>query len=194
MTSELPDLGFEYRFRPPSNAQGPSGSPPTLVLLHGAGGDESSLWAVGDAVGPGVAVLSPRGKVEDDGPRYFRRREPGVADVEDLRVRSEELVQFVSRACDAFGLDPAAVWLFGYSNGATAATALALDHPEALAGGVIFAGNVPFPHHGRVLDGKSFFCGHGRADEQVSPADYEDVVELLVTAGAEIELHWYDSG
>ncbi|MEO7836630.1 MAG: hypothetical protein ABIS21_03185, partial [Acidimicrobiales bacterium] len=42
--------------------------------------------------------------------------------------------------------------------------------------------------------GKSFFCGHGRADEQVSPADYEDVVELLVTAGAEIELHWYDSG
>ncbi len=190
MTSELPDLGFEYRYRAP--AEGAGGK--TLLLLHGAGGDENSLWSVVDAVGAEVAVLSPRGKVDEDGPRYFRRIEPGVPDVEDLHAQVDELAGFVAGACEAFDLDPAGVWVFGYSNGATTAAALALDRPEVLAGGVLLAATAPFAHHGRVLDGKSLFCGHGRADERVSVADFEDVVELLVTAGAEVELHWYDSG
>ncbi|PLS75573.1 MAG: phospholipase [Actinobacteria bacterium] len=192
MTPELPDLGLEYRYRPASD--GTEGAPKTVLLLHGAGGDESSLLPVGEAVGTHVALLSPRGNVEENGPRYFRRVEPGVPDVEDLHARVDELAQFVARACDAFDLDAAAVWVFGYSNGATTAAALALDHPDVLAGGVLLAARAPFRHHGRVLDGKAFFCGHGRSDDQVSVADYEDVVELLVTAGAEIELHWYDGG
>lgn len=196
MTSELPegppDLGFEYRYRPPG-ADGPE-TRKTLLLLHGAGGDETSLWALGEMVGPDVALLSPRGNEEEDGPRYFRHIEPGVPKEEDLQPRIDELARFVSGACDAFDLDPASIWVFGYSNGATAATALALRHPDAIAGGVILAARPPFPHHGRVLDGKGFFCGHGRADDQVSSADYEDVIELLVTAGAEVELHWYEGG
>lgn len=192
MTSELVDLGFQYRHRPPS--VGPDRAPHTLLLLHGAGGDESSLWAVGESLGPEVALLAPRGKVDEDGTRYFRRLEAGVPDVEDLHARVGELVEFVSGACSAFDLDPAAVWVFGYSNGATTAAALALDHPDVLAGGVLLAARPPFRHHGKVLEAKSFFCGHGRLDEQVSTADYEDVVELMVTAGAEVVLHWYESG
>lgn len=192
MTTELPDLGFQYRYRPPSI--GADRPPKTLLLLHGAGGDESSLWPAGEAVGPEIALLGPRGAVDDDGPRYFRRVGPGVADAEDLHARVGDLAEFIAAACEAFDLDPAAVWSFGYSNGATTTAALALDHPDVLAGGVVLAARPPFPHHGRVLDGKGFFCGHGRADDQVSLEDFEDVVELLVTAGAEVELHWYDSG
>lgn len=192
MTSELADLGFEYRYRPPSGAAG--GADKTVLLLHGAGGDESSLWHVGEAVGDEPALLSPRGKIDEHGPRFFRRVEPGVPDVEDLHARVAELADFVAGACEAYDLDPAGVWVFGYSNGATTAAALALDHPDVLAGGVLLAARPPFPHHGRVLDAKSLFLGHGRADEQVTVIDFEDVVEVLVTAGAEVELHWYDSG
>ncbi len=192
MTSELPDLGFEYQYRPPSGRA--DGSDPTVLLLHGAGGDESSLWHVGDAVGDEAALLSARGKVDENGPRFFRRLEPGVPDVEDLHARVAELAGFLAGACEAFDLDPQRVWVFGHSNGATTAAALALDHPDVLAGGVLLAARPPFAHHGRVLDGKSLFLGHGRGDEQVSIVDYEDVVEVLVTAGAEVELHWYDSG
>lgn len=192
MTPEQPDLGFQYRYRAPAGSDG--GPHDTLLLLHGAGGDENSLWHVGEAFAPEVALLSPRGQVEEDGPRYFRRTAPTVSEAEDLEARVEELAGFVTGACTAFDLDPARVWVFGYSNGATTAAALAVRHPELLAGGVLHASRCPFRSHGRVLEAKPFFCGHGREDEMVSTADYEDVVELLVTAGAEIELHWYDSG
>lgn len=191
MTSRHPDLGFQYRYRPP---EGEGEARSTLLLLHGAGGDENSLWPVGESFPPEVALLSPRGRVEEDGPRYFRRSAPGVPDSEDLDSRVQELAGFVAGSCAAFDLDPARLWVFGYSNGATTAAALAVRHPDVLAGGVLLASRCPFRHHGRVLEGKGFFCGHGRDDDQVSAADYEDVVELLVTAGAEIELHWYDSG
>lgn len=192
MTSQQADLGFQYRYRAPAGSDG--GPPDTLLLLHGAGGDENSLWHVGEGLPPEVALLSPRGQVDDDGPRYFRRSAPAVPDAEDVEARVEELAGFVTGACTALDLDPARVWVFGYSNGATTAAALAVRHPDVLAGGVLLASRCPFRHHGRVLDGKAFFCGHGRDDALVSTADYEDVVELLVTAGAEIELHWYDSG
>ena len=192
MSADLPELGFRYRYRPAPEGTDRPGH--TMLLLHGAGGDEDSLWSVGERVAPGGALLSPRGKVEEDGPRFFRRASPGVIDIEDLHACAGELAAFVAEACNAFELDPGAVWVLGFSNGATAATALAVDHPETLAGGVVLAGMAPFRSHGRILDGKKFFCGHGRSDELVTTADYEDVVELLVSSGAEVELHWYDSG
>lgn len=193
MTLELPDLGFVYRYRPPTTDE-PESPKRAVLLLHGAGGDENSMWDVGERFGPEVALISPRGKEDDNGPRYFPRTEPNDPSGDEIQPRVDELSRFVSDACDAFDLDPEAIWVFGYSNGATAAAALALSHPDAVAGGVILAARPPFRHNGRVLDGKGFFCGHGRADDQVSSADYEDVVELLVTAGAEIELHWYEGG
>lgn len=193
MTPDLPDLGFVYRYRPPTG-DGFESPKRTVLLLHGAGGDEASMWAVGERVGLDVALLSPRGKEDDNGPRYFPRTDSNNPSGDEIQRRIDELARFVSDACKAFDLDPEAIWVFGYSNGATAAAALALSHPDAVAGGVLLAARPPFRHHGRVLDGKAFFCGHGRADDQVSSADYEDVVELLVTAGAEIELHWYEGG
>src|SRR5206468_4691664 len=51
------NLDFVYRFIP---AQAGS-SAPTLILLHGTGGDESDLVPFGQALMPGAALLSPRG-------------------------------------------------------------------------------------------------------------------------------------
>lgn len=192
MTTQQPDLGFQYRYRPSeSHGEGPAD---TLLLLHGAGGDESSLWHIGEGFPAEVAVLSPRGKIDEGGPRFLPQSATGMPDAEELDSRIEELARFVASACEELDLDSTRVWVFGYSNGATTAAALAVKHPDVLAGGVLLAARCPFRHHGRVLDAKPFFCGHARGDDQVTSADYEDVVELLVTAGAEIELHWYDSG
>lgn len=78
------DLGFIHRFRP-ARAEGQ----PVLLLLHGTGGDETSLLPLGVELAPEAALLSPRGKVPENGmPRYFRRLAEGVFDLDDLRART----------------------------------------------------------------------------------------------------------
>ena len=189
-----PDLGFSYRFQP----AGPDvASPaPAVLLLHEGGGTEGGELPLVDLAGSATAVLRPEGKVDDGGlARYFRRLDDGAVDVEDLHRQVEALAGFVTGACEAFDLDPDAVWALGFSGAAVTAAALALDHPDTLAGGVLLSGAAPFAEsEGKRLTGKEFFCAHGRADDAVSLDQYEELVELLVAEGAEVELHWYDAG
>ena len=69
------------------------------MLLHGTGGDENDLISLGPILGPGWALLAPRGNVkEGSANRYFRRLAEGVFDVEDLKARAVELADFVVAA------------------------------------------------------------------------------------------------
>ena len=61
----------------------------TLLVLHGTGGNEDDLLPVGRMLDPESALLSPRGKVLENGaPRFFRRLREGVFDEEDLKRRA----------------------------------------------------------------------------------------------------------
>jgi phospholipase/carboxylesterase len=72
---------------------------PTLLLLHGTGGNEDDLLPLGETLRPGAARLSPRGQVLENGmPRFFRRLAEGVFDLDDLRARAAELAEFVRAA------------------------------------------------------------------------------------------------
>ena len=69
----------------------------TLLLLHGTGRKEDDLIPLGYKIAPTAAILSPRGKVLENGmPRFFRRLAEGVFDVEDLKFRTNELADFVT--------------------------------------------------------------------------------------------------
>src|SRR5918994_6594116 len=70
----------------------------TLVLLHGTGGNEEDLIFLGKKIEPNASILSPRGKVlENNMPRFFRRLSEGVFDIEDLKIRSHELADFIQK-------------------------------------------------------------------------------------------------
>lgn len=61
----------------------------TLLMLHGTGGYESSLLDLGRSLDPHAALLSPRGKVTEDGmPRFFRRLTENISDECDLVKRA----------------------------------------------------------------------------------------------------------
>src|SRR5205814_1230753 len=113
---------------------GTSDTAPTLLLLHGTGGDEHSFVELGSALVPGAALLSPRGKILENGnPRFFRRLAEGVFDIEDLIVRTHELADFIEAAAIEYHFDLKSVIAIGYSNGANIAASLLLLRSTVLS-------------------------------------------------------------
>ena len=187
-----PPGDFVHRFVPGSAGDGA----PVLLLLHGTGGDESSLLDLGSAVYPGAPLLSPRGRVLEQGmPRFFRRLAEGVFDEEDLIHRTHELANFVGAAAGKYGFDPRRVVAFGYSNGANIAAGTLLLRPGTLAGAVLLRAMTPLtPAQKPDLAGVPVFLAAGRHDPLVAVENVESLAAMLREAGARETLHWSDAG
>ena len=110
---------FIHLFEP---SQGGSGR--TLLLLHGTGGSERDLIPLAEALVPGAALLSPRGKVLEGGvaARFFRRHGEGNLDLDDLVEKTDELAGFVRNSARVYGFELAKLTAIGFSNGANIAT------------------------------------------------------------------------
>ena len=185
------DLGFAHRYAPPKGDD-----PRTLLLLHGTGGNENDLLPLGRMLDGRAGILSPRGKVLENGmPRFFRRLAEGVFDHEDLVNRTHELARFVDQAVEEHDLDPGRLFAVGFSNGANIAASLLLLHPELLAGAVLLRAMVPFePETPPDLSGTPVYLAAGRADQIVPPENTERLAQLLLEAGAEVTLDWQPGG
>jgi predicted esterase len=185
------DLGFVHRYLP-----GEDESSPTLLLLHGTGGNEEDLIPLGQELAPGAAFLSPRGKVSEYGaPRFFRRLAEGVFDQEDLLLRTHELAEFVEVASAEYGIDRSKLVAVGYSNGANVAASTILLHPGLLKAAVLFRAMVPFePDLTPDLSGMPVFLAAGRMDRMIPPDNTQRLADILEEAGADVDLRWRDTG
>src|SRR5437660_3583975 len=96
----------------------PGSSDRTLLLLHGTGGNERDLIPLGRELDINASLLSPRGKVLENGmPRFFRRLAEGVFDLEDLKKRTNELAEFVAAATQHYGFAGDHIVALGSSSG-----------------------------------------------------------------------------
>ncbi|QPC94434.1 alpha/beta hydrolase [Mesorhizobium sp. INR15] len=173
-----PELSFIHHFEP-----GPADAIPVL-LLHGTGGDENALLPFGRLVAPGHALLSPRGKVLEQGKaRYFRRFAEGILDEDDVRRRAGELADFVAAAQAVHDLPPPIA--IGFSNGANIAAAMLFLRPAALAGAALLRPMMPLAKPPvSDLGGKRVLIVSG-ADDPVMPAgDDERLARQLRLSGA----------
>jgi phospholipase/carboxylesterase len=173
---------FIHRFEPATRLDAP-----TLLLLHGTGGDENDLLPLGRAVSPGSALLSVRGKVLEHGmPRFFRRLAEGVFDEADVVRRAHELADFVGEAREKYGI--IAPIALGYSNGANIAAAMLLLRPDVLAGGVLVRAMVPLSRPPEAdLAGKSVLILSGLRDPIIPSENGEALAAMLSSAGAEVD-------
>ena len=185
------DLGFTHRYLP-----GEDESSPTLLLLHGTGGNEEDLVPLGESLVPDAAFLSPRGKVSEYGaPRFFRRLAVGVFDHEDLLFRTHELAEFVEAASEQYGFDLSKVVAVGYSNGANVAASTILLHPGLLRAAVLFRAMVPFePDLTPDLSRMPVFLAAGRMDRMIPPDNAQCLADILLEAGADVDLRWRNVG
>lgn len=184
-----PELGFIHRYEPGSARA-------TLLLLHGTGGNEHSLIELARQMAPAANLLSPRGKVLENGaPRFFRRLAMGVFDEADLKAQAANLARFVQDAAEHYGFDAGQVYALGYSNGANMAAALMLLHPGLLAGGVLLRPVLPLePPTTPNLSGKAAFLAAGRRDPWAPIERVEPLAGWLERAGAQVELRWQEAG
>jgi phospholipase/carboxylesterase len=187
----MTEAGSVHRFDP---AKEPGA--PTLLLLHGTGGDENDLLPLGRMLDERAALLSPRGKVLENGmPRFFRRLSMGVFDEEDLVNRTHELASFVEEAASEYGLDPKRLFAVGFSNGANIAASLLLLHPGLLAGAVLLRAMTPFELETLPdLSDTPVYLAAGRSDQMIPPESTERLADLLREAGAEVTLDWQPGG
>jgi phospholipase/carboxylesterase len=183
------ELGFIHHFNPSAEK---GNKLPTLLLLHGTGGNEQDLIPLGQELQPHAAILSPRGKVLEGGmPRFFRRLAEGIFDIEDLKFRTHELADFVEKASRVYDFDLQNVISIGYSNGANIASSLLLLRPEVLSSAVLFRPMIPLtPEKIPNLETKNIFMAAGEKDPIVPREQTEMLYGLFKKAGANVSLRW----
>ena len=195
-TNDQPFSDFIHRFIPAETGGQEGESLPTLLLLHGTGGNENDLLDLGHMLLPQAARLSPRGRVlENTMPRFFRRLAEGVFDIPDLQARTYELADFVLAASRHYHFDPKRVIAVGFSNGANIAASILFLCPGVLAGAVLFHPMVPFVLQKLPdLAHTPIFISAGRLDPIVPISQTEQLAMLLRESGADVTTNLHNGG
>ncbi|MFI8688310.1 alpha/beta hydrolase [Rossellomorea sp. NPDC077527] len=169
---------------------------PTLLLLHGTGGDERDLLPLAGMIAPEASVLSVKGNVDENGmARFFARLREGVFDEEDLVFRTGELNEFIDSSAETYGFDRDNVVALGYSNGANIAASLIYHIPGSLKGAMLFHAMVPrrgvdLPDLNRV----HVFIGAGKRDPLIPTEETRELVKNLKDAHSPVTEFWTDGG
>lgn len=152
------DLPFVHRIHVPD---APDGS--ALVLLHGTGGNETSLLPMGRRLMPNATLIGVRGRSTEEGvARFFRRFGMNRFDQKDILSEAKAFAAFVEDLPAAYAVDPARLTFLGYSNGANMLGAVMQLHPQTVRHAVLLRAM-------KVLD-----------DNQL-PADLSDAKALMLT-------------
>ncbi|MBK3494614.1 alpha/beta hydrolase [Viridibacillus sp. YIM B01967] len=176
--------------------KGTDDSKPTLLLLHGTGGNEHDLVALAKEIDPTASLLGVRGNVVENGmPRFFRRLAEGVFDLADLELRTKELVDFIDEAATQYRFDRKNVVAIGYSNGANIAGSLLFHNGPIVKGAILHHPMVPRREiEVPALPQLPVWIGAGKNDHMCPPKESKDLEVLLTVAGAEVEVYWSDYG
>lgn len=176
----------------------PGEADPPLLLLHGTGADEHSLVPLGGSLAPHAPLLAPRGTVLEGGTllRFFRRIREGIIDEDDLRIRADELADFLEAAGARYGVEPGSWVAVGHSNGANMASALLVLHPRLFAGAVLLAGMPPFRDGfgDADLTGRRIAVAFGLRDTISPPELSRSLATRLRRHGAEVVELAHDGG
>jgi len=174
----------------------PGTSNRTLLLLHGTGGNERDLIPLARELDSRAALLSPRGKVLENGmPRFFRRVAEGAFDLDDLKKRTNELADFVAAAAQRYGFAADKVVAVGYSNGANIAASMLLLRPEILSVAVLFRAMVPLiPDTPPNISSVRVWIGAGTNDPIIPTSESKRLTELLRRAGADVTIRFATAG
>jgi phospholipase/carboxylesterase len=166
---------------------------PLFVVFHGTGGDENQFFDLAGQLLPGARVIAPRGDVSEGGAlRYFRRTAEGVYDMDDLRLRTVQMVDFVTQR-KAEGQASRVIGL-GYSNGANILAAVQFAAPDLFDASVLMHPLIPFIPQDADFSGKQVLITAGQRDPIAPAASTQALSDYFARNGAESRLFWHRGG
>ena len=193
----LPDLrGTEFKHEFVA-ADGGQESGITFVTLHGTGGDERDLIPLARHISEDIAILSPRGRVNEQGMlRFFKRLSPGVFDEEDIIYRANELGDFLLHASSRYGRPLDQLVALGYSNGANMAAALLFIRPELFSRAILLRPMLPLSKQKleHFLECKEILILRGTKDQVIPAESTRLLIDALDQAGAKVTVFDIDAG
>jgi phospholipase/carboxylesterase len=183
----------------------PSDRPPLLLLLHGLGADETDLFGLAPRFDSRFLVVSARAPylARPMGFAWYAvdwATTPPRIDPTDVEASREALSDFIPELCEAHGADPARVWLYGFSQGATMSFSLSLARPDLVRGFVAHSGRVLPQSLSRAaaptaLTSLDALVQHGRADDVVPVERGREARDLLAPLlGPRLAYREYDLG
>lgn len=180
---------MEHTFRKGNN------DAPTLILLHGTGGDENDLLPLGEVLNSDYNLLGIRGQVNENGMnRYFRRLQEGVYDEEDLEQRSRELFDFIKSSAENYDFDLEKAVLVGFSNGSNIAIHLLLKEEVPFKKALLYAPLYPVEVQSKKdMSDMQVLLSMGKHDPIVTVEQSENVIDLFRSRGAKVSEVWVNS-
>ena len=180
----------DYQYR---EAKTQDATAPLFFVFHGTGGDENQFFDLADQLLAGARIVAPRGNVSEGGAlRYFRRTAEGVYDMDDLRLRTQQMIDFVE-ARKAEGA-PSKVIGLGYSNGANILAAVQFARPDLFASSVLLHPLIPFTPPGVDFAGRRVLITAGQRDPMASASATQKLADYFTAQGAEAQLVWHAGG
>ncbi|QWK81222.1 alpha/beta hydrolase [Ochrobactrum sp. BTU1] len=165
---------------------GVAGSP-VIIAFHGTGGNEHQFTGLIDQMLPNAGIVAPRGDVSEFGAnRFFRRTGEGIYDMDDLHLRTEKMLGFISEVREQ---NPGReIYALGYSNGANILASMLFRDPSLFDRAALMHPLIPWtPEPQPELSGKRVLITAGEVDP-VSPLKLsKSLIEWFKAQGADVD-------
>lgn len=174
---------FRYRI---DRAANPSGE--VIILLHGSGGDETTLLSFARPIWPQATLLGIRGRIVQNGEtRWFKKITPTKFDQKGAVDEAEAFVKFLTDLGEEDQYDLSRATFVGYSNGANLLAVIMMRHPELVRRAVLLR-SMPvldsYPH--KNLSKTNVLIISGKKDSLYSP--FQPALSALLTEnGAKVD-------
>jgi phospholipase/carboxylesterase len=179
-----------------SRPQHPNGR--TIVLMHGSGGDESTLIPLAAKIDPHATLIGIRGRVVQEGvKRWYKRITPTSFDQTDIRAEAAAFASFFRDLSKREAIDLGQTTFLGYSNGANLINALSVLEPDMVERAVLLRSMpildaIPAANLGKAKvltitgENDKLYAPFGPKLEAMFRACGADVVAKTISAGHEV--------
>ncbi len=167
-----------------------------LLLLHGTGGDETSLLQIAQFLDENCTILSFRGEIKEDGMnRFFKRDGLNQFNIASLEEETDKLLAEITEISQEKKI-PLEDWiLVGYSNGANIAAHLLLERKTPLKKGVFFHPMSLGQHtQSFSLKDKEVWLSKGANDPIVSSASFEELTAAFKSRKGKVTIFTHEQG